>query len=479
MLRPYPASAVPGLRTDRPTDAEATAPEGDGDGAGDPARQRRLRASTTVRAAAEDQPTLRLGTTPDSPGAVPAWRSRYEDLGELARGGMSSIRRTFDRVMRRNVAMKVHDQERDPGGLSHFIEEARITAQLDHPNVVPVHDVQFDEAGQPNRFTMKIVDGETLADLLDRSWPDCLSGTELERLLGNFLKICDAVAFAHSRGVIHCDLKPSNILVGSYGQVYVTDWGVAMRVHRPSVERASDRITQNYGDGSLSGTPAYMAPEQAFGRREEIDERTDVFGLGGILYAALTLSPPFDGGSTALDLALAKRGYVRPPQEVLGSRALPPGLCAIVMRALSADPAQRYPSVEALSLDVQAFLRGGGWFETVRFSKGTLVVQEGDTPDAAYILIEGTCELFRVFDGGKRFMRLLSPGEVFGETSIFGSSTRTASVAAHTDVTLLRVTSDALQRELERTAWLRAFVEALAQRYIELDRKVRAFEDQA
>ena len=123
-------------------------------------------------------------------------------------------------------------------------------------------------------------------------------------------------------------------------------------------------------------------------------------------------------------------------------------------------------------------MRGGGWFEHVRFPKGTLVVREGDIPDAAYILFEGKCELFRVVDGERRSMRVLEAGEVFGETSIFGSSVRTACIEALTDVTLIRVTRDALQRELERTEWLKNFVERLAERYIDLDAKVRELEKQ-
>jgi serine/threonine-protein kinase len=143
------------------------------------------------------------------------------------------------------------------------------------------------------------------------------------------------------------------------------------------------------------------------------------------------------------------------------------------MQALASDPAQRYPSVDALKLDVERFLRGGGWFESVHLPKGTLVLREGDLPDAAFILMEGQCELFRTIGGEQRFVRVLEQGEVFGETSIFGSSTRTASIAAATDVTLMRVTRDALERELERTEWLKSFVAALAQRFIELDRSVR------
>src|SRR5262249_52188521 len=130
----------------------------------------------------------------------------------------------------------------------------------------------------------------------------------------------------------------------------------------------------------------------------------------------------------------------------------------------------------ALKQEVERFLRGGGWFEHVRLEAGAVVMREGDQPDAAYILVDGQCELYREVYGIKRFVRALQPGEVFGETSIFGSSTRTATIVAGTDVTLVRVTRDALERELDRTEWLQAFVQALAERFIELDRRVRELE---
>jgi serine/threonine-protein kinase len=458
------------LRSDRQQAAEGAPSPATADSARDDA-------GSAVRAAGDDHPTLRLGASASDAAGLPPWRARYDDLGELARGGMSTVRKVFDKVIRRRVAMKVHDRERDPGGLPHFLEEARITGQLDHPHVVPVHDVQYDERGLPTRFTMKLIEGETLADMLERRGPKPLQGEEFERMLGVVMKICDAVSFAHSRGVIHCDLKPSNILVGSHGQVYLTDWGVAVRRDAPDIA-PGDRSTVPFSDTSLCGTPAYMAPEQAWSRRGDIDARTDVYGLGGVLYTMLTLSPPHDGGSTAADLELAKRGAVKRPQELVKDRPLPPGLCRIAMRALSADPLQRYPTVELLKLDLERFMRGGGWFESVHLPKGTWIVREGDQPDAAYILTEGKCELLRVIGGVQTSIRTLDAGEVFGETAIFGSSVRTASILALTDVTLVRVTRDALQRELERTEWLKTFVESLAERFIELDQKVRELETQ-
>jgi serine/threonine-protein kinase len=456
-----------GSSSDRPTDSEYGS-----EGEPSQGRERQSGPNTTVRAGAEEHSTLRLGSAAAGLGNEPPWRSRYEDLGEIARGGMSVIRDMFDRVIRRHVAMKILDRERDPAGLTQFIEEARITAQLDHPNIVPVHDVQYDELGLPTRFTMKLIEGETLSAALERLGAGALASTELERLVGVVVKVCDAVSFAHSRGVIHCDLKPSNVLIGSHGQVYLTDWGVALR-RDPSESEVGERATRPFAQASLVGTPAYMAPEQAWGRREDIDERTDVYGLGGVLYALLTLRPPHDGGDAERDLALAKLGKVPVPETVVPERSLPPGLCAIAMRALSANPAQRQPSVEVLRGQLEDFLRGGGWLEQLALPKGSVVLQEGDVPDAAYILREGECELYRTVEGQPRLVRLFGAGEVFGEASIFGSSTRTATIVAASDVKLVRVTRAALERELERSDWLRAFVRALAERFIEQDQQLR------
>lgn len=458
-----------GTRTERPTDSEYEDGGRDRDSSAQPA--------STIRVGTEEMATLRLGST-DGPEALsPAtWRSRYDEHGEIARGGMSSIVAATDRMLRRRVAMKVLDRKRDPEGLGYFVQEARVTAYLDHPNIVPVHDLHHDEDGWPSRFTMKLVEGETLASIVERTPAGELHGAALERILEVLLKVCDAVAFAHSRGVIHCDLKPGNVMVGSHGQVYLMDWGVAQRRARVEKPDPTDRTTLDLHSSMLSGTPAYMAPEQAWGRHEEIDERTDVYGLGGLLYAVLTRTPPHDGGKLELDLALAKEGVVPPPQEVITKHRLPPGLCRIAMRALAKNAHERYPDVAAMRADIERFLRGGGWFETVQLPQGTLIMREGDAPDFAYIVTEGQCELFRVVDGEKHFMRLLGPGECFGETSIFASSARTASVSASTDVTLLKVTREALERELERSEWLRSFVEALAERFIELDQKVRRLE---
>lgn len=440
--------------------------------------------STQTSTRTDINSTLRIGADaasghPRPSGVVPV--KRFEDRGEIARGGMSTVRRVFDHLVLREVAMKVLEPTRDFDQLARFVEEAQITGQLDHPNIVPVHDIEMDEQGLPTRFTMKLVRGETLCEVLSAMNVRVLSGESLEQLLQAFLRICDAVSFAHSRGVIHRDLKPSNIMLGSHGQVYVMDWGVALlREMARSGDRASHircaTDTMPEALGSLTGTPAYMAPEQARGEISEIDERTDVYGLGGILYYLLTQRAPHEANSVEDSLRRAKEGVVIPPDELFQGpeRArLPPLLCRIAMRALAEKVEDRYRSVAELKREVEAFLRGGGWFAEQHFPAGATIIVEGDSADAAYIITEGRCALHKRAERGEsRFVCELGPGEVFGEAAIFTSSPRTGTITAQTDVTALVVTRAALERELDRSLWLGAFVRAIAQRFVDVDRKL-------
>lgn len=438
--------------------------------------------NVTVRGPLTEEAAVTLkssGTAPRPAQAFPLYR--FEDEGEIARGGMSSVRKVFDRMIMREVAMKVLDPTRSFDELAHFVEEAQITGQLDHPNIVPVHDIEMDEQGLPTRFTMKLVRGQTLEALARESVSSPLGRARSEELLQVFLRVCDAVAFAHSRGVIHRDLKPSNVMVGTHGQVYVMDWGIAVLREAPRVSEATPSMrTHNSGEstretaGSLAGTPSYMAPEQARGHVSEIDERTDVYGLGGILYFLLTLHPPHDGCDAEDSLRLARESQVPPPNTIVDDTALPPLLCRIAMRALSQRSRDRYNSVDELKREVEAFLHGGGWFSQRRFPRGAVIMQEGASADAAYIITEGECELWKTIGGKPSFVCTLGASQVFGETAIFTSGTRTATVIAKTDVATIVVTREALERELDRSPWLRAFVRAVAERFVDLDRQLSA-----
>jgi serine/threonine-protein kinase len=242
--------------------------------------------------------------------ALPQGRSSYQVLGEIARGGMGVILKGHDTDLGRDVAMKVLAKElaQRPEVVQRFIEEAQIGGQLQHPGIVPVYELGLMADERPY-FTMKLVKGRTLATLFsERATP----ASDRQRLLAIFESVCQTVAYAHSRGVIHRDLKPANIMVGAFGEVQVVDWGLAKVLARggtadekraraaqsqltvlETVRSDGSRSGTDSLVGSVMGTPAYMPPEQASGRVDRLDERSDVFALGAILCEILTGAPPY------------------------------------------------------------------------------------------------------------------------------------------------------------------------------------------
>jgi serine/threonine-protein kinase len=402
---------------------------------------------------------------------------RYADRGEIGRGGMGTVHRTFDKLLLREIAMKTIEAAlTGQAAAEQFVEEAQITGQLDHPNIVPVYDFGT-HPDQRTFLTMKLVKGQTLGEAITELHDQGFAGESLEGVLRVLIKVCEAVAFAHSRGVVHRDLKPANIMIGTHGQVYVMDWGLGLLLkgrRGPVVQRsdeANDEV-QTSSPGTrlrpaLAGTVGYMAPEQAAGRLDAIDTRTDVFALGAILYKTLTGRAPFHS------LERARGGYVAPPQELVTDRLLPPALCEITMKALEREPGRRYQSVDALREGLEDFLRGGGWFATRRFQPGQRIVGEGDPAEAAFVVVEGRCEVYQERSEGKQVLRTLGPGDVFGETALLSAQPRTATVAALDEVTVKVVTAEAFERELSHSSWVGALVKQLAARFLELEQKLR------
>ncbi|MCC6405959.1 MAG: SUMF1/EgtB/PvdO family nonheme iron enzyme [Planctomycetes bacterium] len=324
---------------------------------------------------------------------------RYTDQGEVARGGMGSIRRVFDRDFRRALAMKValssgrsgESNRPSPQILARFLAEAQITGQLDHPGIVPVHELGLDEGGRLF-FTMKFVEGRDLRQIFQLVF-EAREGWNVTRALGVVLKVCEAVAFAHEKGVIHRDLKPANIMVGSFGEVYVMDWGLARELGAadPAAMQAvpsddagvrtdrGDVRLQDAGSGLLTlegdvlGTPAYMPPEQARGELEKLTPQSDVYSVGAMLYHLLARQVPYvPSGDKPTHEALLARVIAGPPRALSAiDRALPAELVAICEKAMAREPRARYPHMLALADDLRAFVEGrvvrayeaGAWAE--------------------------------------------------------------------------------------------------------------------
>jgi serine/threonine-protein kinase len=296
-----------------------------------------------------DKALERLRTGTDEPDLT---GTRYRLLQRVARGGMGIVYAAQDENLDRRVALKVLDVPGTDGELANrLILEARVLAKLEHPGIVPVHDVGTLADGRVF-YTMKFVEGQSLDKHVETL-------TTVPDRLRLFLRICDAVAFAHARGVLHRDLKPANIMVGPFGEVLVMDWGLAKILKsqsQPAVQAANPEVTilekpktpgtvggatqvsAITGHGTVMGTPGYMSPEQSRGEVQTLDARSDIFSLGALL--RFLLSGQADGKSF-------KNG-----------RRLDRALEAVCAKATAQSPAERYPQVQEMALDVSRYLDG-------------------------------------------------------------------------------------------------------------------------
>ncbi len=392
---------------------------------------------------------------------------------ELGRGGMGRIHPATDRNLLRHVALKRLDKTmaEEPFYRDGFIAEAQITGQLEHPNIVPVHELAIGDNGVPY-FTMKLVRGVNLDRWLRHPSRQPGSSERLTDGLEIFLKVCDALAYAHYRGVIHRDIKPENIMVSDFGQVYLMDWGLARLT---KTQPASGAMSQMNAPGAV-GTPTYMAPEQARGNPQEMDERSDVFGLGAVLYEIVSGRHPYGQGNDAhAALSRAVKGQVIPIDEAAAGIGVSARIRRIVDKAVAPRPEDRYPSVLALQEDVRKFLRGGLHLPRKVFEAGQVIVREGDAGHTAFMIVSGRVRAYRTLPSGEQeTLAEMGPGDVFGEMALLLDEPRAATVAAIDSATVLVLDQRTLQDGLGVDGWTGALVRALAQRFRALETKVRA-----
>ena len=294
---------------------------------------------------------------------------RYGPRELVGKGGTKKIYRVEDCLTGRFVAMAVLRNQDDPAEHDHFLREARLTAALEHPNIMPVYDLGFDDQKCPF-FTMKYTGGQNLYQLLTkwheervtpldqqkRDWP-------LFERLNLFAGICEGIAYAHSRNILHLDLKPRNILAGEFGEVLICDWGLGKVLFEKDLKEdtSPSRIDPVFFhevtlQGDAKGTPGYMAPEQIDKTLGSRDQRTDVYALGGILHALLTGNAPIPGGTTQEMFKKTLAGQIA--WSDLQHHHIPPALEAVLRKALACDPKNRYQTVMALKQDVLAFMGG-------------------------------------------------------------------------------------------------------------------------
>ena len=306
-------------------------------------------------------------------------RASLEVRGEVGRGGMGIVERVYDPDLKREMARKVLRARDGKSSSAHsrllarFLAEAQITGQLDHPGIVPVHELSLTENGDVC-FTMALIKGRSLSEILRLvQWER--EGWTRTRAVGVLLKICETLAYAHSKSVLHRDLKPSNVMVGRFGEVYVMDWGLAKTAEQEgwsgvSLDSQASGIVETLRkgepgetpdwtlEGSVLGTPCYMAPEQAAGRLQEVGPRSDVYSLGAILYELCAGHPPYAGPDDDRNSAAILERLRRGPPPALHEQCdnVPPELQAICEKAMARHPDDRYASVQEMADDLRAYL---------------------------------------------------------------------------------------------------------------------------
>ena len=296
---------------------------------------------------------------------------RFRILRPHAKGGLGAVFVALDEELHREVALKqIQDRHADdPVTRNRFLLEAEITGGLEHPGIVPVYGLGSSPNGRPY-YAMRFIRGDSLKEAIaafhagKQEEPDPgAHGLGLRQLLRRFLDVCNAIEYAHQRGILHRDLKPGNVMVGKFGETLVVDWGLAKAAGRVESASSSPEGTlvpvsasgsAETLPGSVQGTPAYMSPEQAAGDQEQLGPATDVYSLGATLYCLLTGKPPFAGDDLGSMLRAVQKGSFLPPRAV--DRSIPPALEAICIKAMALRAADRYPTPRALADDVDPWM---------------------------------------------------------------------------------------------------------------------------
>ena len=284
---------------------------------------------------------------------------RYEIIEKFAEGGQGEIKTALDRLLKRYVAIKSLKREHVDNKeiIANFVAEAKVTAQLDHPSIVPLYEVNGDDEDRIH-IAMKLIHGKTLDDIIEDTIIDCkqrkdarteeVEAESLKERLENFIKVCDAVSYAHNKNVIHRDLKPENVMVGQFHEVYVMDWGIAKVL--------SENVRDEPDPNGLCGTPGYMAPEVVTGQK--YSPASDQYALGIILFELTALKRAFTGENLTEVMNKATSGKLETIEHYFPQYSIPEELKAIIMKATAMNPISRYKSVDELANDVRRFLRG-------------------------------------------------------------------------------------------------------------------------
>lgn len=378
---------------------------------------------------------------------------------------MGAILKVLDQDLQRVSAMKVilPKFKSNEDTLSDFVTEAKITGLLEHPNIIPVHELGL-MADTGLFFTMKLAQGESLNDILTevkQGNEEYVRKYNTYHLLNIFRKVCDAVSYAHSRNIIHQDIKPHNIMVGQYGEVLMMDWGIARFVG--DSEDEEDEVMREVRDDILrfskgkddiiKGSPTYMSPEQVIGDPRLLDKQTDIFLLGSTLYHIFTLEAPFFGKDIYEILRNAETGNLIPPEARNPSRQIPEEVCRIIMKAMGHRKEDRYQTVEDMAQEIDDLI-SGKWSQQEKriFLAGEMLMREGETGDEAYLILDGKVQVVKETGGHRVVLATLKEGDIIGEMSLISEDkvSRSASVEAIEATEVAVLTKNVVSQNLKK-----------------------------
>ncbi|MCH2207067.1 MAG: serine/threonine-protein kinase [Lentisphaerales bacterium] len=416
---------------------------------------------------------------------------RYSQSATVGQGGMGVIRSVTDKNLKRTLAMKILSTKfiGDENIANAFIEEARITARLQHPNIIPVHDIGQNSEDNSYFYTMKLVDGQSLQDIIDKLNEgdlDYKKKYNIFTLLNIFRKVCDAVSYAHSKGVIHRDIKPGNVMVGPFGEVLLLDWGLAKYSGKEEgTEKVSikEQLSETNidtplmtMDGIIKGSLAYLSPEQATGEIKEIDNQTDVFLLGATLYHMLTLTAPYTSKNMVEIIYKAENGHFTHPNETEHGSRIPEAIVNLIIKAMSLDKATRFQNVEEMITKLTDYIEARNVSDYRVYNKGDQLISVNDLGEDTFIIISGKVEISRIIDGKSTVVETLESGAVFGELAPLTHSLRSATATAIGKVEVMIISKQLMFDELRKLPpWLEKIVFNLAGKVNSMNDSIHPF----
>ena len=392
---------------------------------------------------------------------------RYRTLAHIGEGGISDVESAFDHYLNRIVAVKKLKKKHlnIESVVRFFMNEIKLISYLDHPGVVSIFDAFLDEDKRPC-YTMKVVRGVELSSVLESKTPT--------QLLDIFVKLCQTLGYVHSKGVIHLDLKPANIMLGDYGEVMIMDWGSARLYDPGPYGEYLKEVPEAQGPleecaGISSGTPAYMSPEQTTASREALTPSSDIFSLGVIFYQMMSRRMPFTGTDTT-EIFRQVRDCTPPALYRLKSE-IPHRLSHICTRMLKKDPFDRYHGFHEVLSDMDAFRSSGMAFPVHTYQQGETIFREGDPGTFAFTILSGAVEISRVLNGRKMTLAMLGENEIVGELAIFNNQPRSATVRAAAPNTVIRVMDRKdVEDDLDKLSpWVDKMIRGLSRRFVDLN----------